>query len=95
MRFRIDGREYAGESALDIVREMQRDAARGVPACPSPREFLRRAHAELGDRVPARELDVSDRLDDDTLALNYLYLCDEYGVGELAEAPRDARSQTA
>ena len=95
MRFRIDGREYAGESALDIVSAMQRDRARGAPASQSPREFLRRAHAELGDRVPARELDVSDRLDEETLALSYLYLCDEYGVGELAEAPRDALSQTA
>ena len=95
MRFRIDGREYAGESALEIVEAMRRDAARGLRACPSPREFLRRAHAELGDRVPARELDVSDRLDEETLALGYLYLCDEYGVGELADAPRGARTHTA
>jgi len=95
MRFRIDGREYAGASALEIVSEMRRDAARGVPACSSPREFLRRAHAELCDRVPARELDVSDRLDEETLALGYLYLCDEYGVGELADAPRGAWTHTA
>lgn len=95
MRFRIDGREYAGASALEIVRAMQRDAARGVPACPSPREFLRRAHAELGDRVPARELDVSERLDEETLALGYLYLCDEYGVGEFMDAPQGVRTHTA
>lgn len=95
MKFRIDGREYAGASALEIVSAMQRDAARGVPTCSSSREFLRRAHAELGDRVPERELDVSDRLDDETLALGYLYLCDEYGVGELTEAPRGVHTQTA
>lgn len=95
MKFRIDGREYDGDSALEIVGAMRRDAARGVPACSSPREFLRRAHAELGDRVPERELDVSDRLDEETLALSYLYLCDEYGVGELSDAPRGAQTQTA
>lgn len=95
MRFRINGTEYAGTSALDIVEAMRRDAARRGGGCASHREFLRRAHAELGDRVPARELDVSDRLDDETLALSYLCLCDEYGVGELPDAPRVAQSRTA
>lgn len=85
MRFSIDGREYAGASALDIVRAMQRAAACGVPACVSPRVFLRAAHDALRGRVPERELDVSDRLDEETLALGYLYLCDEYGVGELSD----------
>ena len=87
MIFRIDGTEYAGESALDIIRAMSRDADGGREL---PREFIRRAHAGLCERIPARELDVSDRLDDETLALNYLCLCDEYGVGELSDASRGA-----
>lgn len=91
MRFRINGMEYTGASALDIVRAIGRDAG----SRESPREFLRRAHAELCERVPARELDVSDRLDDRTLALNYLCLCDEYGVGELLDTPRGVRTHTA
>ena len=95
MRFRIDGTEYDGASPLDIVEAMRREATRKGRACPTPREFLRRAHAELGERVPARELDVSDRLSDDTLALNYLCLCDEYGVGELVDAPQSVRTDTA
>lgn len=95
MRFRINGTEYAGASALDIVEEMRREAAREGHGCDSPREFLRRAHAGLCERVPARELDVSDRLDDETLALNYLCLCDEYGVGRLSHAPRNVRTHTA
>ena len=95
MRFRIGGTEYDGASPLDIVEAMRREAAREGRACPTPREFLRRAHAELGERVPARELDVSDRLNDDTLALNYLCLCDEYGVGELLDARRGAQTHTA
>ena len=95
MRFRINGTEYAAASALDIVEAIRRDAARGGRGWASPREFLRWAHAELGDRVPPRELDVSDRLDDETLALSYLCLCDEYGVGELADAPRGVHTHTA
>lgn len=91
MKFRINGTEYTGSSALDIVRAIGRDA--GGPE--SPREFLRRAHAELCEHVPARELDVSERLSDETLALNYLCLCDEYGVGELLDAPRGVRAHTA
>jgi hypothetical protein len=95
MRFRINGTEYAGASALDIVEAMRRDAAREGQGRESPRDFLRCAHAELRDRVPARELDVSDRLRDETLALNYLCLCDEYGVGELSDAPQPARDHRA
>jgi hypothetical protein len=95
MRFRINGTEYAGASALDIVEAMRREAARKGHECPTPFEFLRWAHAELRERVPARELDVSDRLGDDTLALNYLCLCDEYGVGELLDVPRGVRTHTA
>ncbi len=95
MRFRINGTEHAGASALDIVEAMRLDAARTGHGWASSREFLRWAHAELGERIPARELDVSDRLDDDTLALGYLCLCDEYGVGELVDAPRGVRTQKA
>jgi hypothetical protein len=95
MRFRINGTEYNGASALDIVKAIGRDAARDGRGQESPREFLRRAHAELCERVPARELDVSERLDDETLALNYLCLCDEYGVGELSVAPQGVQTRTA
>ena len=95
MRFRINGTEYAGASALDIVEAMRRDAARKGQGRKSPRAFLRWAHAELRDRVPPRELDVSERLRDETLALNYLCLCDEYGVGELSDAPPVARKRSA
>jgi hypothetical protein len=92
MRFRINGTEYTGASALDIVEAMRRDTAREGRGRSSPREFLRRAHADLRDRVPARELYVSERLDDDTLALNFLCLCDEYGVGELSGVPQSAQT---
>lgn len=95
MRFRIGGTEYDGASALDIVEAMRRDAALAGRECATTRDFLHRAHAGLGERVPARELDVSDRLCDETLALNYLYLCDEYGVGELSVTSRAVRTREA
>ena len=36
---------------------------------------------DVGVRVPLRELDVSDKLSNELLALNYLLLRDEYGAG--------------
>jgi hypothetical protein len=88
MVFRTSDKEYSGASALDIVRALQRDAADARQHHVTPREYLRWAHAQLRDRVPARDLDVSDRLSDETLALNYLCLCDEYGVAELSGGPQ-------
>jgi hypothetical protein len=35
--------------------------------------------------VPPRDLDLSDRLEDEPLALGYLLLLDEYGVGKIVE----------
>lgn len=40
--------------------------------------------SQLSDRRP-RELDLSDKLREETLALNYLYLRDEYGAGGLSD----------
>lgn len=93
MRFRINGRDYAGASALEIVRALMRDAKDGVREWSSLRDFLQWAHRELRDSVPTRELYVSDRLDDETLALNYLCLCDEYGVGQLYDASHEAQAR--
>lgn len=95
MKFSINGTEYAGASALEIVEAMRRDAARMGRVCASAREFLRWAQGELRDRVPPRELDLSERLNDETLALNYLCLCDEYGVGELADEARGVQTHAA
>lgn len=84
MIFRVDGREYAGGTAVEIVESLKRDAlgarGRGLPL----RDFLRWSYARLSDRIPLRELDVADALDEETLALAYLYLRDEFGAGELS-----------
>jgi hypothetical protein len=39
---------------------------------------------------PPRELGLSDTLEDETPALNYLCLCDEYGAGKLLVCRQDS-----
>jgi len=89
--FRVGERVYLGATALEIVDALKREAVNGTEDSLHLREFLRRSFAQLSDRIPLRELDVSDRLDDETLALSYLYLRDEYGAGELDDVPRRSR----
>ncbi|HEX5708073.1 MAG TPA: hypothetical protein VFX96_12300 [Pyrinomonadaceae bacterium] len=84
MLFRVDGKEYGGESALEIVESIRRDAADGESTSANVREFLRRSLERMSDRIHFRELHVSDRLDDETLALGYLYLLDKFRTGELS-----------
>lgn len=88
MLFRIGEKEYSGESAVDIVHALQLDLFGGERQQLSLREFLRWSMGQLRDRIPLRELDVSDKLSNETLALNYLYLRDEYGAGELSDVDR-------
>ena len=91
MLFKFGDKEYDGESALEIVNALKRDTLDGQSDSVTLREFLRQSFADLSDHIHMRELDVSDRLDDETLALGYLYLCDEYGAGELSGLPRRSR----
>ena len=83
MIFQVGGKDYRGESAREIVRALELDTP-DYPCHGQPlRQFLLWSLNKLGDKLPARELDLSDRLPDEALALNYLYLRDEYGAGEL------------
>jgi hypothetical protein len=86
MVFRAGGREYSGSSALEIVRALRGDAEGAGGAGRTLRQFLLDSLEQLRDRIPMRELDVSDRLDEEMLALSYLYLRDEFGAGELKES---------
>ena len=83
MIFQSGGKSYRGGSAIEIVRELERDAADYPFRGQSVRQFLLWSLAHMRGQLHPRELDLSDRLDDEALALNYLYLCDEYGIGEL------------
>lgn len=83
MIFLSGGKSYRGESAIEIVRGLERDAADYPSRGQSVRQFLLWSLANTRGQLHPRELDLSDSLDDEALALNYLYLCDEYGIGEL------------
>jgi hypothetical protein len=88
MLFRIGEKEYSGESAVDIVHALQLEMLGGQRQQLSLREFLLWSMSQMRDRIPLRELDVSDKLSNETLALNYLYLRDEYGAGQLSGVRR-------
>lgn len=87
MVFRAGGKEYSGSSAIEIVQALRRDAADGNGTVKTLKQFLRDSLEQLSDRIPLREIDVSDRLDEEMLALSYLYLRDEFGAGELRDVP--------
>lgn len=81
MIFNLNGKTYYGEAALEIVRAVEMDAAeygcRGGPI----RQFLLWSLNQPHNCVPPRELDLSQTLADEPLALSYLCLLDECGVG--------------
>lgn len=87
MVFRAGGKEYSGSSAVEIVQALRREADGDDGAETTLRRFLLDSLEQLSDRIPLRELDVSDRLDEEMLALSYLYLRDEFGAGELSGVP--------
>ena len=84
MLFRIDEKEYSGRSAEDIVDALKIDMPDEEQQHLSLREFILWSMSQLSDRIPLRELDVSDKLSNEMLALSYLLLRDEYGAGVLS-----------
>ena len=82
MTFSIGEKHYSGVSALEIIRALQCDMMGNRSQRLSLRQFLLWSLSQLDDRIPLRELDVSDRLSDEVVALNYLYLRDDYGAGQ-------------
>jgi len=84
MLFRIGEREYIGKSAVDIVDALKFDTPEAEHQYLSIRDFILWSMSQLSDRIPLRELDVSDKLSNEMLALNYLLLRDEYGAGALS-----------
>ncbi len=85
MRFLFEDRAYEGESALEVVNALKTDLLGERASRFSLRQFLLWSLLPLSDRIPLRELDVSDRLSDEKVALNYLYLRHEYNAGEIVE----------
>ena len=83
MIFIYNDRKYLGENAICIVRAVERDAVEYSNKGGLIRDFLVWSMAQMADRIPLRELDVSTNLQDETIAFNYLCLFDNYGIGTL------------
>ena len=81
--FRFRGKEFNGLSWIDVVRSLEHDD-KEYRSCGGPiRQYLTWSLNHLSGTVEPRDMDLSDRLEDETLALGYLLLLDEYGVGEV------------
>jgi hypothetical protein len=83
MRFFYESKEYEGGSAVDILRAMEKDLGLCADQRFSVKAFVGRSLAGMADRIHQRELDAGDHLSEETLAMNYLCLLDEYGIGRL------------
>jgi hypothetical protein len=84
LTFQFKGKKYRGASALDVVRALECDAEDYPYRGESVQQYLQWSLERLYNRLPPRDLDLSDRLDHEALALSHLYLCDEYGAGRLS-----------
>ena len=87
MNFLIGDKVYKGESALEVVDALKSDLLGDRSERLSLRQFLLWSLLQMSDRIPLRDLDVSDRLKDETVALNYLCLRQEYNAGEFIDQP--------
>ena len=91
MVFRLRGKDVNGRSAIEVVRALERDDSEYCHGGGPIRQYLLWSLKASNDSVPPRDLDLSDRLEDEPLALGYLLLLDEYGVGKIcgAQLPLD------
>ena len=86
MIFRLRGKDVSGGSAVEVVRALERDDSDYRDGGGLIRQYLNWSLSRLNGCVPPRDLHLSDRLEDEPLALGYLLLLDEYGVGKIAES---------
>jgi len=82
MVFRVNKKDYCGNTALEIVRALESDTTeyphRGQPL----QKFLKWSLHALSKQIPPRDMHLSKRMKVEELALSYLFLRDEYGAGE-------------
>lgn len=83
MIFWMGSKRYCGSTAVEIARGIEQDATEYAQQGGTVRDFISWSLLQLGDHLPPRELSVTDRVSDETLALSYLCLLDQYGLGEL------------
>ena len=83
MIFRLRGKDVRGRSAIEVVRALERDENEYCNVGGPIRQYLIWSLSRLNGSVPPRDLDLSNTLEDEPLALGYLLLLDEYGVGKI------------
>jgi hypothetical protein len=87
MIFRINAKQYSGASAIEIVRELERDST-GYSGNGTLRDFVSWSLLQRDDCLPLREIAVTDKVSEETLAFSFLCLLDQYGLGELQNLPQ-------
>jgi hypothetical protein len=85
MIFKFRGKEVCGRSAIEVVRGLERADSEYRYGGEPIRQYLIWSLNRLNGSVPPRDLDLSDRLEDEPLALGYLLLLDECGLGRIVE----------
>ena len=93
MVFFYKGKEYVGETAIEIVRKMALDSNWRTHQRDLIRDYLRSELAGLSDRIHLRDLDLARHYSEELLAFNYLCLLDEYGIGRLQVPALDKQSK--
>ena len=91
--FSTNAKDYRASSGVEIARELERDAVGYPYRGESIRKFLHWSLERLKHRIPPRDMDLSERMEDEALALTYLCLRDEYGAGKLMIIGRDASAE--
>lgn len=81
MLFIYNNKRYFAKTAVKILRAIEQDTDDYPNKNGTIQDFLVWSMEQLSDRIPLRELDVSPRLSDETLAFNYLCLLDNYKIG--------------
>lgn len=85
MLFITKTRRFKGDTAVEIVREMESDSVGYDGKGGVIREFLIWSFERMANEIPQRELDVSPGLDDETNAYNFLCLLDNFHLGTFHE----------
>ena len=86
MIFRFKDKEYKGATAIEVITQMADDNADFTARTGNRlQEFLEWSLKKMSDRLPPRELGLSERVSDEVQAHGYLSLRHDFGIGELVE----------
>ncbi|HUK90026.1 MAG TPA: hypothetical protein VLZ81_06465 [Blastocatellia bacterium] len=97
MVFRSGSHSYQGTTAVEVIRAIEQDETDYPHRGERLRQFLEWSLQRLEACIPLRELfvDVDLQVGDETLAISYLLLLEQYGLGNLELGAGDWKSGTA